>query len=102
MLQLNMSTKLLEAKIKLNPNSDVIFRQLISTDGQNPQWLDQNISAVAREPDNNEEHSLNSEDAFLLGVAASQGVPPAELRSRLKAGEIIYTYRPPEAGKGTS
>jgi hypothetical protein len=95
--------ELLKSKIELDPSGNVILKQLIQTDKQPPQWLCQNISAVARKADPTEEGSMNSENAFLLGVALSQGLPSTELRQRLQAGEEICLYqRPEKSGQGTS
>lgn len=96
-----MSVTLVESRVVVE-SGDVILQQLIATDGDKPVWLDQNISAVGREPDSTEQGALNSEDAFLLGISAAMGEDPAEIKQKLKQGDTIYLYRPPEAGKGTS
>jgi len=97
------SVELLESNVQLDPNGDVILRQLIQTGKQKPQWFEQNVSAVARTPDPTEEGSMNSGDAFLLGVAMALGTPTPELQQRLKAGEQISLYQRPQCfGQGAS
>jgi hypothetical protein len=98
-----MSEKLIEAKIELSPSGDVFLKQLIQTGEEEPQWLNQNMSAIARKPDPTEEGSMNSEDMFLLGVALSRGVQPAEVRKQLQESGTIYIYqRPVYTGQGSS
>lgn len=90
-----MTEKLLEAKLELAPSGDVILKQLIQTNERKPRWLNTNISAYERIPDPADEDSMNSEDAFLSGVALSQGVQSTELRHQLRMGETIYIYQRP-------
>ena len=98
-----MTEKLLEAKLALSRGGDVVLKQLIQTDNQKPHWMDLNISAVSRRPDPADEDSMTSEDAFLSGVALSQGVEPSDLRHQLRMGETIYLYKCPESpGQGSS
>lgn len=90
-----MTEKLLEAKLELARSGDVLLKQLIQTDKQKPRWLNVNVSAFSRLPDPADEDSMTSEDAFLSGVALSQGVESGELRHRLRMGETIYLYQCP-------
>ena len=98
-----MTEQLLESKLELDPKGDIILKQLIQTDEQEPHWLDQNISAVDRHPDTVKIGPMNSEDELLLGVAVVLGVQPIDIRQRLEAGETIFLYQRPEnSGQGSS